>query len=297
MESYYIRIRGRVLGPYDTEKLQSLAMRGQLSRMHEVSTDGVSWVRASSFPELFEVKQPEPSVSVDAERAPATPPPVSGPPASEYATNSGGSWHYSLQGKQMPPTDFAGLQWLATTGAIGPDTQVWQEGMREWVPARTVSGLAWPTPGASQSPPSAGASAKSRDDLPIGLCHTALGSRGWAMFLAILGLTTGTIVGVYGACVLLIGASRHVEVLVGLGITSIVQAAILIVGSRFLLGYASALAGLRYAASSSILIQSLESLKRFWIFVGITVIVIMVLFFLIFIAALAGAASMPEMTW
>ena len=49
----YMRIRGRVLGPYDQEKLQGLARRGQLSRMHELSTDGVSWVRASNFPELF----------------------------------------------------------------------------------------------------------------------------------------------------------------------------------------------------------------------------------------------------
>ena len=50
---HYIRIRGRVLGPYDQEKLQTLARRGQLSRMHELSPDGISWVRASSYPELF----------------------------------------------------------------------------------------------------------------------------------------------------------------------------------------------------------------------------------------------------
>src|SRR3954453_4067022 len=51
--SLYIRVRGRVLGPYETEKLQSMVRRGQLSRVHELSTDGVSWVRASNYPELF----------------------------------------------------------------------------------------------------------------------------------------------------------------------------------------------------------------------------------------------------
>ncbi len=49
----YIRVRGRVLGPYDEEKLQGLARRGQLSRMHELSQDGVNWVRATNYPELF----------------------------------------------------------------------------------------------------------------------------------------------------------------------------------------------------------------------------------------------------
>ena len=49
----YVRIRGRILGPYDQDKLQSLARRGQLSRLHEVSQDATNWVRASTYPELF----------------------------------------------------------------------------------------------------------------------------------------------------------------------------------------------------------------------------------------------------
>ena len=51
----YIRVRGRVLGPYDQEKLQSLARRGQLSRMHEISEDATNWVHASAYPQLFVV--------------------------------------------------------------------------------------------------------------------------------------------------------------------------------------------------------------------------------------------------
>src|SRR3954466_13665047 len=49
----YMRVRGRVLGPYEPEKLQALVRRGQLSRLHELSTDGVTWERASNYPELF----------------------------------------------------------------------------------------------------------------------------------------------------------------------------------------------------------------------------------------------------
>ena len=52
-DQLYVRLRGRVLGPYDTAKLQSLAKRGQLSRMHEVSPDSINWVPASKYLKLF----------------------------------------------------------------------------------------------------------------------------------------------------------------------------------------------------------------------------------------------------
>ena len=72
----YLRVRGRVLGPYDEEKLKSLVRRGQLSRMHEVSTDGANWVRASTYAELFvgaPVKLVAPEMQV------AAPPPAQQP--------------------------------------------------------------------------------------------------------------------------------------------------------------------------------------------------------------------------
>ena len=52
-DQLYVRIRGRVQGPFDTEKLRALVRRGQLSRMHEVSNDGNDWKQASEYSELF----------------------------------------------------------------------------------------------------------------------------------------------------------------------------------------------------------------------------------------------------
>ena len=49
----YTRIRGRVSGPYNVEKLRTLARRGQLSRLHELSINGVSWQPAADYPQLF----------------------------------------------------------------------------------------------------------------------------------------------------------------------------------------------------------------------------------------------------
>jgi general secretion pathway protein E len=50
---YYIRLRGRKIGPLTVEKLQSLARRGRFGRHYEVSTNGKTWKRAAEFPELF----------------------------------------------------------------------------------------------------------------------------------------------------------------------------------------------------------------------------------------------------
>ena len=50
---YYIRFRGRKLGPLTIEKLHSLARRGRFGRHYEVSTNGRVWERAADHPELF----------------------------------------------------------------------------------------------------------------------------------------------------------------------------------------------------------------------------------------------------
>jgi len=52
-ELYFVRIRGRVQGPFDLEKLQQMVRRGRLSRIHELSSDRKSWCSAAENPELF----------------------------------------------------------------------------------------------------------------------------------------------------------------------------------------------------------------------------------------------------
>src|SRR5438132_85395 len=50
---WYVRARGRVLGPLSWAQLQSLRDRGQLARFHEVSQDRQNWVGADSLAQLF----------------------------------------------------------------------------------------------------------------------------------------------------------------------------------------------------------------------------------------------------
>ena len=55
--TYYIRVRGRVSGPFDIGTLQSQVRRGTLSRIHELSVDKIRWAQASSVDAVFPARQ------------------------------------------------------------------------------------------------------------------------------------------------------------------------------------------------------------------------------------------------
>ncbi len=50
---FYIRNRGKRVGPLAVDKLHMMAKRGRFGRHYEVSKDGKRWSRADEFPELF----------------------------------------------------------------------------------------------------------------------------------------------------------------------------------------------------------------------------------------------------
>jgi hypothetical protein len=52
-ERYFVRLRDRTTGPFDLAVLQRMARQGQLSRLHQLSTDQQSWKPATSVEGLF----------------------------------------------------------------------------------------------------------------------------------------------------------------------------------------------------------------------------------------------------
>ena len=52
-EKFYIRLRDRTTGPFDLTVLQRMARQGQLSRLHQLSSDQQSWKPAASVEGLF----------------------------------------------------------------------------------------------------------------------------------------------------------------------------------------------------------------------------------------------------
>jgi S1-C subfamily serine protease len=67
----YVRVRGKVTGPFEFQQLRSLRDRGQFRRFHEVSEDRKLWVSASTISELFPGSVPDAPASPE---MPPTPP-------------------------------------------------------------------------------------------------------------------------------------------------------------------------------------------------------------------------------
>jgi len=111
----YVRIRGKIFGPFEESQLQEMVKRGKLGRNNDISTDGVNWVRAEENEDLFPKKSPEQNYS--SQQHPAATP-------QEPAT-----WFYSIDGQTgsgpyLPSTIIGMVQ----SGVIRADTILWQEG-------------------------------------------------------------------------------------------------------------------------------------------------------------------------
>jgi len=66
-------------------------------------------------------------------------------------------WHYSTDGHKAGPVSDAQLKTLASEGKITPESLLWKQGMKDWVPARSAKGL-FPEPpplpkGEAEPPP------------------------------------------------------------------------------------------------------------------------------------------------
>jgi hypothetical protein len=59
---FFVRVRGKVSGPYETEGLRRLIRQGMLARFHEISADRATWTSAGDYEELF----PAPSIPEEA---------------------------------------------------------------------------------------------------------------------------------------------------------------------------------------------------------------------------------------
>ncbi|MGC9261721.1 MAG: DUF4190 domain-containing protein [Phycisphaerae bacterium] len=88
-ETYFVRSRGKITGPYDVAGLQRLVKLGMLSRVHEVSTDKLNWASAATVPGVLPesaarsaaVYQPEPAETPSNTYEVTEPPRPSDPPA------------------------------------------------------------------------------------------------------------------------------------------------------------------------------------------------------------------------
>lgn len=119
---WYVRLGSKLRGPFNDEQLRRLRQRGELSAMHQVSSDRITWEPVTSLFEKWE----------QATSAAAQPIPVAKEaPAAD--------WFYSTpKGERIGPLSRSQLEQLARTNQLTASTLVFGPGFEDWKSAREL---------------------------------------------------------------------------------------------------------------------------------------------------------------
>lgn len=269
-DQFYVRIRGRVQGPYDTAKLQSLVRRGQLSRMHEVSTDRSLWRQAADFPELFATPTVAQASAGQTYRQAAAP---DGELELESTGSSGDEWFYALNQEQKGPVSFEQLKGLLQAGVITGGSLVWREGMSEWMAVEVVPKLRqYVSFGRGRDD----ADGEGRDSLDKDSLRTLKETIPWVSFLVVCGITTCVLMLFLGIVAVLLGVRDRDTQLTAGSLFLLLYAFVGLWGGYLLNSYNSNMHKFLGSRSPEVLESALKSLKSFWTYISIIVIIVLV---------------------
>jgi|GEM_PF-3224894 len=294
-ETYHIRIRGNVLGPFRRDKLLALIQRGQLTRVHEVSRDGGEWRPAGEFPELFPPQANSPASQPNATEAKlGTTASDGGTPSPSSISTSPESqivWFYEQDGREHGPVLLPQLLELIRKGMLGPNNQVWKEGMPNWQPIRSTE-LAVHLPSRAPSPTACSSSIADNDqiaELPPTTVQLLLDIRTWStiaavgwcviMGVSLLGSFFATVINQKAAGVLLL-------VTIGCGVFSVPTLSIFMGNSN--------LVALRYTPSFAVLDNALIRWRTYWIWMAIFTMLSVIFVVIIVIIGLSEAARLAR---
>jgi|GEM_PF-1349415 len=294
----YIRIRGRVLGPYEREKLREQVRRGQLSRMHEVSEDGVTWTRASSYADLFQSSPAEATQGANGSARPSSPLPQSpaAQPVAQQAMHvaapmtpmavpmamsapvgiplaGGPAWYYTRGDQEFGPVEFAQLQQAVSLGTVTADDQVWTDGMADWTSPTQVRGLS-----VRRLPTTKGGSEvairEESGDVSAGVVRSMAGSRGWVLFIAICMFLFALPTGFWGLFLLISGAGQSGGAgVVFAGLITVVEGIVFATAGFLLSMYYSRMGEVMATRKAMHLERALSALNSYWIFLSSLLIV------------------------
>ena len=131
-QKYFVRFRGRTLGPFNETRVRELIKRGQVTRMHELSPDGVSWQPADAMTDFFGPDHRQQTLQHAETRG------TDAGNANQQPQAENAEWYANLNNEQKGPVTKQQLgQWVAS-GAITQETLVWQEGTEDWEPANVA---------------------------------------------------------------------------------------------------------------------------------------------------------------
>lgn len=132
VETYYVRVRGRIQGPFTIEQLKAMRQRGQFSRAYEVSSDQITWITAGKLDSIFASARPSAQTITDCSaEAPEDAVEVM-PTIPIPATPTKPTWYYTVGEEQYGPVSLLELRRLVASGEVIETDLVWKEGMPDW---------------------------------------------------------------------------------------------------------------------------------------------------------------------
>ena len=200
-EAYYVRWRGQVRGPFQMEDLRRLIAHGELSALHDVSTDRMTWRRASTMTGLFGAIG-----SVKAVASDPGPRDEFGMPqdlelrggdalqeAAEDEDAAGLVWHYYAPQGVLGPQSTADMVRLVREGKLAAETQVHNSRDAQWRTVREAPELSHALPGSASGKTAAVTGPASDvwrglDESATGPAPSGAGMASTAFTLAVIGL-------------------------------------------------------------------------------------------------------------
>jgi GYF domain 2 len=218
-QTYYVRMRGKILGPFSSGQLRLLQSRGQITRLDEVSEDRQNWVPAPEVQGLFPAAEQPASALVARHDLPAR-------------TEQ---WFFVNEAEQQQgPVSRDQLLEMYRLGTVHESTPIWTRGMQEWQPLAQVLGVAdtsrW-SRGGHRSPTEASYELSvDRGPPGIAVAGMVLGIVGFVCsFMPCFGWVFGVILGVLGVIFSAVGLAQATRQGKGMAVTGLVLSLLAII--------------------------------------------------------------------
>lgn len=256
-----------MLGPLTSEKTAELIRRGQITRLHELSPDGLQWSKAEEFREFYpkaNARREAPVKEATQESTASTKEPVEAE-----------KWYAHVDDQNAGPVDEDGIRLWISNGRLKHDTLVWKQGMAEWLAAELVRPEWFASGGATAPRRSTTTENAGADDagieqfLSIELRRRLL----WVYIAAITGLVLSIIGFVFGLFTLvgqIFSPIAVVPVLI-FNMLWLVLCGWLVACMVSLIRFANAASILKHAAIGTNIRLAATRLSTFWFLTGILV--------------------------
>ncbi|TWU00457.1 hypothetical protein Pla108_14080 [Botrimarina colliarenosi] len=280
-QSLYIRMRGRVQGPLDIEKVRLLVQRGQLSRSHQISFDGKDWRTAGEFPDLF----PPIDTKAESSNRKKSSNADTGYKLEAPTASGGEGWYYEHANTQNGPVSLSSLQQLIASGRVQAAALVWKEGLANWVPASSMPEFAGKVTGSPR--PDVQASSDYSD-----LARTLSDSRSWLICIAVCLFLGGAIELVLGAVTVVLGAKYSSTPTMVSGFASVVGAGVCFWAGQLMASSILRIGKYLQQPRQNRLDAVLRSYRAVWVFTSILLIIGYVLGLAALIISLSAGISL-----